>query len=232
LLRDLKKIYQLSKDHIDIYATFIADLPSLLFVLVNKNFLNLSANFYSLFSLFLGLLASFFVIFENIKIAILFFYFSLIFDFVDGKVARLQKTSSIQGKRIDIMVDRTIFVFLSFSYLYYLFDNKYSSLIFFLFLGAIFIFLLHDTLNQLNLLVNITKQNNSKVNAPIIKKTLSVKISSAKSWIPRNISIFILLFMVLPYFNFNLNILLLLLFIIFGHFLKDFFRTFFNKKTL
>ena len=70
--------------------------------LIVSNFTKISANFITFFGAFLALIAVYFVLTQSIFYAAVFFYCSYICDFLDGKIARLRKTSSHFGKKLDL----------------------------------------------------------------------------------------------------------------------------------
>lgn len=75
----------------------------------------------------------------------IFFFF--IFDFVDGKIARVKKQSSPSGKRLDFLVDRIVFILYG-SYFYFIHKKYFIDFSLELFLIYILIYLSKDYLEM------------------------------------------------------------------------------------
>jgi len=63
------------------------------------------------------------IVFNNLSVLIVSYYMFFILDYVDGKVARARGGGTPEGKRIDIIVDRTVFSFFILGMAYFNYVN-------------------------------------------------------------------------------------------------------------
>jgi len=70
--------------------------------------LGLTPNQYTLISLFFALISFYFLINRNLILALIFFLFATILDFIDGAVARFTKKATKKGAYLDTISDRYI----------------------------------------------------------------------------------------------------------------------------
>lgn len=199
-----------------IYVKIFVDIPGILLAFLVSNFTKISANTITFFGAFLALIAVYFVLTQSIFFAALFFYFSYLCDFLDGKIARLRKTSSHFGKKLDLAFDRLIFVFLSLSYLYYFDKNDMGFELLFL-ASYCFLFLIYDVLELTSSIVEYRNILDNPDYAPK-KNNLHQKetsgyfegINSIKTWIPSRVGTLGFVFTFAPIFSFRVFYLIAL----------------------
>ena len=175
------------------------------------------ANFITGLGVIFALLSAVSVCFGDLLIASLLFYCSFVLDFVDGKVARLRKSSSHLGKKLDLACDRFIFVTMTLVYLYY-FENNEMQLEKSLLAAFAIIFLLLDVLESVdsmvwqreiieNLLAGRSVDSNFGINTFRADSTkasgLNVKsyfatLFSVKKWFPSKLSLTAVIFIAAP----------------------------------
>lgn len=80
--------------------------------------LPMSANFYTIVTVFFGLLGFLAVIFVHPLVGFFIFLISGFFDLVDGAVARYKHTASVRGAFLDGCMDRFVDFFLVWSYFF------------------------------------------------------------------------------------------------------------------
>jgi len=87
--------------------------------------IGVTANMLSILGFLLAIVASFFIIFNNLVLGGIFLLISSIFDMLDGSIARASKTTSLFGAFLDSTLDR-ISEFLIFSsiLIYYLINDS------------------------------------------------------------------------------------------------------------
>ena len=193
------------------HCTFVkvfVDMPGILLAYFVINFTKASANFVTILGGVFALLSAMSVLNNNIIIAGLLFYCSFILDFIDGKVARLRKTSSNFGKKLDLAFDRIIFVSLTLVYLQY-FENNEMLVEKSLLIVFAMMFLTFDVLETAdsmvwqreiieNLLAGKSVDSNFGINtfkadstkmSNITVKSYFVALISIKKWFPSKLSL-------------------------------------------
>lgn len=75
---------------------------------MKKNYFNIP-NLLTFFNIICGLTSIYFSIEKNFKLAALFLFFCVLFDFFDGKIARYLNQESEIGKNLDSLADLTSF---------------------------------------------------------------------------------------------------------------------------
>tara|TARA_Y100000591_G_C21837021_1_gene703170 strand:+ start:807 stop:1529 length:723 start_codon:yes stop_codon:yes gene_type:complete len=105
--------------------SFFEGFYRLLAIIVSPLLKNLNPNFISVLSLLSGITALFLssLYDVNLKIIILFFLISFIFDFADGLIARLKKQTSFYGRFIDGLFDILVIGFLHIIFINYIKAN-------------------------------------------------------------------------------------------------------------
>ena len=100
----LEIVYPIEKRKIEIYMPWviIQRIISLPFLGLSI-FLKISPNFISLISIFLILIASFLIVLNFLVFGILALTLAVIFDCVDGELARVSKKTSILGERLEFL---------------------------------------------------------------------------------------------------------------------------------
>jgi phosphatidylglycerophosphate synthase len=88
--------------------------------------LPLTPNQWTLLGLLFAILASYFLIVDNIFFAFLFFIFVALFDMIDGAVARVTRRISLIGAYLDTIIDRLV----EFAIIIGLFLSNYPPLFF------------------------------------------------------------------------------------------------------
>tara|TARA_B100001093_G_scaffold520041_1_gene612231 strand:+ start:4333 stop:5016 length:684 start_codon:yes stop_codon:yes gene_type:complete len=202
-----------------VYIIFIADVPANLLTWLLSSLKSISANFISFLSLCFIASASLFVISEDLFLSSILFYIGFILDFVDGKVARLKKTSSFYGKKIDIFVDRIGFTIMVLSYLYYLQTNQFFLEISILLLYS-FLFYLFDIFQLTDEILKMKSKNYLKENYQNYSpdKYLDI-LSKTRKWFPSRLLTIVFLFSLAPITNF-FSVYLFCLIILFARFLR------------
>ena len=100
----LEIVYPIEKRKIEIYMPWviIQRIISLPFLGLSI-FLKISPNFISLISIFLIFIASFLIVLDFLVFGILALTLAVIFDCVDGELARVSKKTSILGERLEFL---------------------------------------------------------------------------------------------------------------------------------
>ncbi len=199
-----------------IYVKLFVDVPGILLAFIVSNFTKISANFITFFGAFLALIAVYFVLTQSIFYAAVFFYCSYICDFLDGKIARLRKTSSHFGKKLDLAFDRLIFISLSLSYLYY-FDKNDMSVELLLLAFYALLFLIYDVLELTSSIVEYRTILDNP-NYTYTKNNLHPRetygyfegLTSIKSWIPSRVGTLGFVFVLAPIVTFKVFYLIAL----------------------
>lgn len=105
----------LTAKHSDTWLSILfINRVSYLLVYVLANYLRIRHEYVTLFSLLLGVAASYFYFlgtYQNLEVAAILFSLSVIFDSVDGKLAKLTNTSSLLGRVLDKMRDKIVHFF-------------------------------------------------------------------------------------------------------------------------
>ena len=193
-----------------IYVKLFTDIPAILITYIISNFTQITANTITYCGAIFAIASIFFIINDNLFIAALFFYLSFICDFIDGKLARLRKSNSNYGKKLDLAFDRIIFGLTSISYLYYLEINGmyYEKILLILYIIS---FLLFDVLDLTMALVKYRNILESIKNKEIVKDDFNesetekyfYSIKSIKRWVPSRIGSVGFVFILAPIINFK-----------------------------
>lgn len=215
------------------HCTFVklfVDMPGILLAYFVINFTKASANFVTILGGVFALLSAMSVLNNNIIIAGLLFYCSFILDFIDGKVARLRKTSSHFGKKLDLAFDRIIFVLLTLVYLQY-FENNEMLVEKSLLIAFAMMYLTFDLLETVDSMVwqreiiesllagksvdshfgiNNFKTDNTNIRIEPISAYFS-SFLSLKKWFPSKLSLTGYVFFVAPILSFEIFYTLALL---------------------
>lgn len=97
-------------------SKLISDTVAVPITYILLRFTKATPNSVTIASLILGLASAGFNFAMVPYLPIILFYFAYVLDFVDGMLARMLNISSEEGKRLDIRVDRTIFIAIALSY--------------------------------------------------------------------------------------------------------------------
>ena len=146
--------------YISLYAT-----P--LFILIR-----FSPNIVSLLSLFLGILSFFAMVVGDISISILFIFFSIIIDYIDGNLARYLSKTSFFGRFIDGVIDIIVITLFRFGLCYYFFfqfENINIFIIFFLVFVIVTTPINHFIFDRYSALIRWSNETNNEKNAPYIR---------------------------------------------------------------
>jgi len=109
--------------------------------------IDFSANKVTLLSLIFALLGGLFLIFTNIMywvISALFLYIYLVFDCVDGEIARYNKSSSKLGAHFDFMVGATVHPYIIICMTFGIYNALQDTIIFIFGFLAVILNLLHE----------------------------------------------------------------------------------------
>ena len=203
-------ILQASKGNIDCNARIVSDFFSIILTYLIVNYTLISANTLTLCSLVFGVGGTIGLYFNTVWIAVAGFYISYVLDFADGKVARLRKTASGNGKKLDMLADRVVFVFSIGGYGYFFSQND-MMLQLFQYLIFTAVFLLNDVI-ELSTVVG----DYYNCVPPPQKRQTSVKVGyfevfkNWKMWVPKRLFLLFFAFVIIPLTNFYFPLLILL----------------------
>ena len=216
-----------------VYVKVLVDIPSLFFTYLTANFTKLSATHVTSIGASLAIVSAYFIYNNNVYIAALFFYFSFVCDFIDGRIARLNKTASVFGKKLDLVFDRLVLATLSFSYLIHfdLYDMHAEQLLLLVFFV---LFLTYDSLESSNEQIKYKRlMVDPNSNSEIIRSYNKAEsepyffaFKTYKRWIPSRVFCLVLVFFLAPLLNFKffLTIALLSMLIRFLLLLTNYFK--------
>ena len=196
-----------------VYSKTIADIPGIFITYFLVKYTNLSANFITWFSIFFGLISGYNALNGNFFYAAIFFYFSYLCDFIDGKLSRVTNTASIKGKILDLFADRLNLCIVGLSFIW---NFLYNGIIVEAILLCIFmlLFLLYDVFELSFALI----KSRNDVNRKIVKR-ISVKYFfqylEIRRWVPSRVGLVMFIFFLAPLFGYMffyvLSILVILL---------------------
>jgi len=194
-----------------VYAKLIVDIPAMLVSYFVVNFTKITADTITYMGAMFAAISAFYVFSDNTAAAALWFYFAFVCDFMDGKIARMRKTSSHFGKKLDLAFDRLIFCGLTLTYVYYFETTGMHQEKMLLIIYAM-VFLTHDVLELTSSLVwyrNAVDElgRGNKVNFKIHDEEETSYLGSLKSiktWIPSRVGSVGIVFIVAPLLSFNL----------------------------
>ena len=191
-----------------VYVKILTDIPALGITYLIVNFTKISANFVTYIGAMFALVSAFYVLNDNLILAAIFFYISFMCDFLDGRIARIRKTASNFGKKLDLAFDRLIFCSLTLIYLYYFEMNEMLTEQLLLILFAM-IFLTYDVLEMTASLVNYRDivqkiKSGSSFSDPFKpeNETYFYAFKSLKRWIPSRVGSIGFIFFLAPLVNF------------------------------
>jgi len=193
-----------------VYVKLLTDIPAMLVSYFVVNFSKITANMLTYLGAVFAVFSAFYVISGDVTFAGLCFYCSFICDFCDGKVARLRKSSSHYGKKLDLAFDRLIFCGLTLTYLYYFETNGMLQEKVLLILYAM-VFLTHDVLELTfslvwyrNAIDDLRKGNEVSINDHDgFETTYFGSLKSIKTWIPSRVGSVGLVFIAAPIMSFH-----------------------------
>ena len=191
-----------------IYAKTLVDYPGIIISYFIVNFTKISANTITYMGAVFAVISMGYVFFENINSAALFFYLAFVCDFMDGKVARIRKTASHFGKKIDLAFDRIIFICLVMMYLNY-FEIMGMHQEQMLLMAYAMIFLTYDVLELTSSLVFsriLIDQlgKGDKINQKKKNEIVNPFINSLKKWIPSRVGSVGIVFIAAPLISFKI----------------------------
>ena len=191
-----------------IYVKILVDYPGIIISYFIVNFTKISANTITYLGAFFAAISIFYVFFENINEAALFFYLAFICDFIDGKVARIRKTASHFGKKLDLAFDRIIFICLVIVYFNY-FEIMSMHQEQMLLLVYAMIFLTYDVLeltSSLTFYRNLTDElgRGDKINQKKKIEIVNPFIKSLKKWFPSRVGSVGIVFIAAPLISFKI----------------------------
>jgi|TARA_B100001059_G_scaffold231633_1_gene267816 phosphatidylglycerophosphate synthase len=191
-----------------VYVKILTDMPALGITYLIVNCTKISANFVTYIGAIFALVSAFCVLNDNLILAAIFFYISFMCDFLDGRIARIRKTASSFGKKLDLAFDRLIFCSLTLIYLYYFEMNEMLTEQLLLILFAM-IFLTYDVLEITASLVNYRDivqkiKLGSSFSDPIKPENEAYfyAFKSIKRWIPSRVGSIAFIFFLAPAVNF------------------------------
>lgn len=191
-----------------VYVKILTDIPALGLSYLIVNFTKLSANIVTYTGAIFAIISAAYVLNDNLILASIFFYMSFMCDFLDGRIARIKKTASSFGKKLDLAFDRLIFCTLILVYLHYFEINDMHTEQILLILFAM-IFLVYDVLETTASLVNyrdiLEKIKSGKQYLDPIKpenETYFYAFKSIKRWIPSRVGSIAFIFFLAPAVNF------------------------------
>jgi phosphatidylglycerophosphate synthase len=124
----------------------------------------------------------------NFKLIVLGIYIFFIIDFIDGKIARIKKQNSFEGKRLDFLVDRTVFI--SFSIYIFFFqqiNHLYEENVFFFI--YVILYLSKDLYEHSSKILNFELKKNIKYSQTLDNKiSFSKYFFNFKNFIPTRVS--------------------------------------------
>lgn len=192
-----------------VYARLFGHIPGMVVSYFVVNFSKLTADMLTYLGAMFAIFSAFDVLRGDITSAGLWFYCAFICDFADGKVARLKKSSSHYGKKLDLAFDRLIFCGLTLTYLYYFEANGMPQEKVLLVVYAM-VFLTYDVLELTYSLVEhretldeLRKENTvnfSSHNAS--QSSYFGALKSIKTWIPSRVGSVGLVFIAAPITSF------------------------------
>ena len=92
-------------------------------------FLKVSANLVTTFSLLFGIVAAILICLNNLYIGYLFYFISVLFDHIDGNIARYKGQSTFFGRFIDGFFGIVIISFLHISFAFFLSNNSNNEIL-------------------------------------------------------------------------------------------------------
>ena len=117
-------IKNLTNQATDNYIKLFVEVFSIPISHFTINRTRLTANNITYLGLFIGIVGfGLSIVFNNLSVLIVSYYMFFILDYVDGKVARARGGGTPEGKRIDIIVDRTVFSFFILGMAYFNYVN-------------------------------------------------------------------------------------------------------------
>lgn len=193
-----------------VYVKLYIDVFALAATYFIVKWTNLSANFVTYLGALLAIISAFFVINGDFFWASTIFYISFMCDFLDGRIARIRKTSSNFGKKLDLAFDRLIFCGLTLCYLY---NFQLNGMIFQQVLLVCFamLFLCYDVLELTDTLAKYRDILSSPIDVHSSYKAYQEKetevyfyaFRSLKRWVPSRIGSVGFVFILAPAFNIN-----------------------------
>lgn len=191
-----------------VYARILVDYPGIIISYFIVNFTRISANTITYMGAVFAVISMGSVFFENINAAALFFYLAFVCDFMDGKVARIRKTASHFGKKLDLAFDRIIFICLVMIYFNY-FEIMSMHQEQMLLMAYAMIFLTYDILeltSSLTLYRNLTDElgRGDKINQKKKIEIVNPFIKSLKKWIPSRVGSVGIVFIAAPLISFKI----------------------------
>lgn len=176
----------------DIYTKLFAFLFSIIPTWFILNFTRISANTVTFIGLFFGILGAILGTFIHIDFLLYGFLLFLIFDFIDGNVAKAKGGGSYLGAILDMLSDRTILIVSVFSLInYHLINSQKEEILLLLiyFFGFIF-------LDVLALLIFSAKKSykieaNDETNSKNEVNDFRKIIKNPMIWFPGRISSYI-----------------------------------------
>ena len=192
-----------------VYARLFGHIPGMTVSYFVVNFSKLTANMLTYLGAVFAIFSAFYVLSGDVISAGLWFYCAFICDFADGKVARLKKSSSHYGKKLDLAFDRLIFCGLTLTYLYYFEANGMLQEKVLLVVYAM-VFLTHDVLELTSSLVQhretldeLRKENKANFSSHnAVQKSYFDSLKSIKTWIPSRVGSVGLVFIAAPVISF------------------------------